>query len=72
LWPKWGPICRCVKHLSAQIDGKALHKRQSQGWLMESSDDLVQVVAKAKQAKRDKRALSIGYLGNVVDLWLDI
>jgi urocanate hydratase len=53
----------------AEINPKALHKRLSQGWLEAWDDDLDGVVRRAEQARREGRALSLGYLGNVVDLW---
>ncbi|PKN55983.1 MAG: urocanate hydratase [Deltaproteobacteria bacterium HGW-Deltaproteobacteria-14] len=53
----------------AEIDPKALHKRLDQGWLMEASDDLDVVVRRLEAARNGGEALSLGYLGNVVDLW---
>ena len=58
--------CVCIV---AEIDAAALHKRQAQGWLMESSCLLDKVIARAKEARHKRQPLSIGYLGNVVDLW---
>ena len=44
-------------------------KRHKQGWLMEWTDDLDDLVIKIRSAKRDKKAVSIGYHGNVVSVW---
>lgn len=53
----------------AEINAKPLNKRHSQGYLDEKYSDLDQVINRVKQAKANKEAVSIGYLGNVVDLW---
>ena len=53
----------------AEINPKVAEKRYSQGWVDEVYDDLDKVVLRAEQARKEKRGLSIGYLGNVVDLW---
>jgi urocanate hydratase len=53
----------------AEINPAALKKRHEQGWLMEVESDLDRVVSRATAALRAREAVSIGYLGNVVDLW---
>lgn len=53
----------------AEIDPKALKKRHAQGWLQEYETDLDRVLARIERARRAREALSLGYLGNVVDLW---
>ncbi len=59
-----GAVC-----VVAEVNGSALRKRQDQGWLMESDDDLDRIVARMEKARASGEALSLGYLGNVVDLW---
>lgn len=59
-----GGIC-----LVAEINEKALNKRHSQGYLDEKYTDLDQLIKRVKQAKANKEAVSIGYNGNVIDLW---
>jgi len=59
-----GAVC-----VIAEINPKALHVRHSQGWVDETYDDLDKVLERAKQAKEAREAVSIAYLGNVVDLW---
>ena len=59
-----GAIC-----LVAEINPRALRKRLDQGWLEEAEEDLDRVPARLERARRDGRPLSLGYLGNVVDLW---
>jgi urocanate hydratase len=53
----------------AEINPKALLKRHSQGWLIEYYEDLDKLLLRAEQARKNKEAISIGYLGNIVDLW---
>ncbi|MBN1336114.1 MAG: urocanate hydratase [Deltaproteobacteria bacterium] len=65
---KAGVIAGAVT-LVAEVDPVPLRKRLDQGWLMEAESDLDRVLARAERAIRDRQALSLGYLGNVVDLW---
>lgn len=53
----------------AEINPAAAQKRHQQGWLDELYEDLDQLVARIRQAKAHRQAVSLGYLGNVVDLW---
>jgi urocanate hydratase len=59
-----GGIC-----LVTEINEKPLNKRHQQGYLDEKYSDLDQVIERVKEAKAKKEAVSIGYLGNAVDLW---
>ena len=58
-----GAVC-----IIAEIDPIAANKRLDQGWLTELYDDLDVVVNRARVAKEKKEAISIGYLGNIVNL----
>ena len=58
-----GAVC-----IIAEIDPIAANKRHQQGWLTELYDDLEKVISRSKKAIEDKEAISIGYLGNIVDL----
>ena len=58
-----GAVC-----IIAEIDPIAANKRHQQGWLTELYDDLEKVILRSKQAVEKKEAISIGYLGNIVDL----
>uniref|UniRef100_A0AAR2KE69 Urocanate hydratase n=1 Tax=Pygocentrus nattereri TaxID=42514 RepID=A0AAR2KE69_PYGNA len=51
------------------VDEAPLKKRHEQGWLMEITKDLDHCMQRIRQAKRSKMALSLGYHGNIVDLW---
>ncbi|MBZ5640971.1 MAG: urocanate hydratase, partial [Acidobacteriia bacterium] len=53
----------------AEIDPKALLKRHEQGWLQEYETDLDKLLARIERARKSRAPLSLGYLGNVVDLW---
>ena len=55
--------------LIAEINPKALHKRHEQGWVEETEESLDGVLRRVERARKEKRPLSLGYLGNVVDLW---
>ena len=53
----------------AEINCKPLNKRHEQGYLDEKFSDLDEVISRVKKAKKAGEAVSIGYCGNVVDLW---
>ncbi len=53
----------------AEINPKAVHTRFSQGWVDEVYDDLNKIIERIRQAKVAKKAVSIAYQGNIVDLW---
>ena len=58
-----GAVC-----IIAEIDPVAANKRHSQGWLTELYDDLDELTSRARIAIENNEAVSIGYLGNIVDL----
>ncbi len=53
----------------AEVDRSRIDERKRQGWLSLVSDDLDQVTEWMEQAREGGKAVSIGYYGNVVDLW---
>ncbi len=53
----------------AEVNPKAVKSRFDQGWVMEVERDLDRLVVRAEKARRAKEAVSIAYVGNVVDLW---
>uniref|UniRef100_A0A8C0GEE8 Urocanate hydratase n=1 Tax=Chelonoidis abingdonii TaxID=106734 RepID=A0A8C0GEE8_CHEAB len=61
-------IAGCVG-IIAEVDEAALLKRYRQGWLMEITDSLDHCIARLRDARENKIILSLGYHGNVVDLW---
>ncbi len=58
-----GAVC-----IIAEVDSHAAIKRHQQGWLSELHYDLNHVISRARQAVNDGDAVSIGYVGNIVDL----
>ncbi|XP_066472887.1 urocanate hydratase [Tiliqua scincoides] len=61
-------IAGCVG-IIAEVDEAALLKRHQQGWLMEIAKSLDHCILRLREARKNKMALSLGYHGNVVDLW---
>ena len=53
----------------AEINTKALEKRHAQGWLDEKYYDLDKLLLRIEEARKNKEAVSLGYAGNIVDLW---
>ncbi|XP_017525405.1 urocanate hydratase isoform X3 [Manis javanica] len=51
------------------VDKAALTKRHKQGWLMEVTDSLDHCIERLREVRKRKEVLSLGYHGNVVDLW---
>ena len=66
--PKAGDICGCIS-VTAQVIESALDKRLKQGWVKEKITDMNKLIDRIKEAKKNKEAVSIAYLGNIVDLW---
>ncbi|NP_001128601.1 urocanate hydratase [Danio rerio] len=61
-------IAGCVGVI-AEVDEAPLKKRHEQGWLMEVTSDLSHCIQRIREAKKAGTALSLGYHGNIVDLW---
>lgn len=53
----------------AEINPKAVAKRHEQGWLDEVFNDLDKLIERMIIAQCNKEAVSLGYQGNIVDLW---
>ncbi|KAE9421239.1 hypothetical protein Angca_004858, partial [Angiostrongylus cantonensis] len=66
--PKAASIAGCISVI-AEVYSDALMKRYKQGWLDEYSDDLNKIVELIRAYRKQKKTISIGYLGNVVKLW---
>jgi len=52
----------------SEINPHAAHKRHEQGWLSMIADSVDDAIDKMLDAKREGNAVSIGHIGNVVDL----
>jgi len=59
-----GGIC-----VVAEINPKAAKTRHDQGWVDELFKDPDQVLIRMDKARRNREAVSLAFLGNVVDLW---
>ncbi|XP_023230308.1 urocanate hydratase-like [Centruroides sculpturatus] len=53
----------------AEINYDAIKKRYDQGWVLEIISDLDKLVERLKKAKKNKEVTSIGFHGNIVDVW---
>ena len=58
-----GAVC-----IIAEIDPTPARKRHTQGWLTELFDDLDDLCNRAEKAVANSEAVSLGYIGNIVDL----
>ncbi len=66
--PKAGNIAGVVS-VTAEINPLAARKRHSQGWVDELHDSLDELIPRIRRACADGEAVSLAYVGNVVDLW---
>lgn len=66
--PKAGNIAGCVT-VCAEVNKKATHARQSQGWVDEVFSDLNKLAERVRKAISEKQSISIAYDGNIVDVW---
>jgi len=53
----------------AEVNEKAAVKRHSQGWVDELFYNLDKLIARIREAKVGKEAVSLAFVGNIVDLW---
>jgi urocanate hydratase len=66
--PKAAEITGAVS-ITAEVNEKALRTRQAQGWLNTFSAEVDDVIDMALKAQTERNPLSIGFLGNIVELW---
>ena len=66
--PKAANIAGVVS-ITAEINPKAAYKRHEQGWVDEITTSADEAIDMAQTFQNQKRARSIAYLGNIVDLW---
>lgn len=66
--PKAGNIAGVVS-VTAEINPKAVEKRHSQGWVDEVYTSLDELTERIRRARSERKAVSLAYQGNVVDLW---
>nr|HPQ39080.1 urocanate hydratase [bacterium] len=65
---KAGVIAGTV-NVIAEINPKPLKTRYDQGWVSEVETDLDKLTLRVEKARRNHEAVSIGFLGNIVDVW---
>ena len=53
----------------ADSNNHAAVKRYEQGWLSELFYDLDELIIRLRVSLRDKEAVSLGYVGNIIDVW---
>jgi urocanate hydratase len=53
----------------AEVDKSRIATRSEQGWLSKHSDDLSEVFRWVEEYRETREPVSIGYYGNVVNLW---
>jgi len=66
--PKAGNIAGCIT-ICAEVNPAAATKRHEQGWVDVLVDNLDDLVARTRDAMAVEEAVSIAYVGNVVDVW---
>lgn len=66
--PKAGTIAGCVT-VCAEVNPKITKIRHDQGWVHEIIENLDQLAVRVREAQANKEAVSIAYLGNIVDVW---
>jgi len=53
----------------AEMNPKAVVTRFSQGWVDEVISDMDKLISRVEKARIDKKAVSIAFNGNIVDIW---
>ena len=66
--PKAGNIAGCIT-VCAEVNPKITHIRHSQGWINEVVKNIDELVKRVALAQANLETVSIGYLGNIVDVW---
>ncbi|MCO6500421.1 MAG: urocanate hydratase [Vicingus serpentipes] len=66
--PKAGNIAGCVT-ICAEVNANAAMKRHQQGWVDLLLTDIDELVVRVQQAQTNKEIISIGFVGNIVDVW---
>ena len=66
--PKAGTIAGCVT-VCAEVNPKITKIRHEQGWVNDIIEDHDVLVDRVRLAQKNKEAISIAYLGNIVEVW---
>lgn len=66
--PKAANIAGCVS-VTAEVNPRAIETRHSQGWVDEVIKNQDILVARVREAVKNKETVSIAFQGNIVDVW---
>ena len=66
--PKAGNIAGCIT-VCAEVNPKIAKIRHEQKWINELISNIDELVIRVRKALQNQEIVSIGYLGNVVDIW---
>ncbi len=66
--PKAGNIAGCIT-VCAEVNAQAAKKRYEQQWVDELIYSMDQLVERTKAAIADEEVISLGYVGNIVEVW---
>ncbi len=66
--PKAAKIAGLIS-VTAEVNKKALYKRFEQGWIDEVISNLDQLARRIQELKRTKKIISIGFHGNIINVW---
>lgn len=66
--PKAAKIAGCMSVI-AEINPKVVQKRLSQGWVDEVYTDFDSLIRRIKEAKKQKKPVSLAVVSNIVTLW---
>jgi len=66
--PKAGNISGCIT-ICAEVNIKAIKTRHSQNWIDEVISDTHELTKRVKKAQKNKETVSIGFHGNIVEVW---
>ena len=61
-------ICGCIGVI-AEVSEEALMKRHKQGWVVETTDNVDELITMVRAARKKRVATSIGFHGNAVTVW---
>lgn len=68
--PKACQLLGCIGVI-AEVSEEAAKKRYNQGWCEELIYDIKQLIQRIRECREKKLTTSIGYVGNIVDVWLE-
>ncbi|MBN1108716.1 MAG: urocanate hydratase [Bacteroidales bacterium] len=58
-----------ISSVIAEVNRKAIEKRHAQGWVDEVHENIDSLVTRVKEVRRNRETVSMGYLGNIVEVW---